>query len=110
MNLELRLESCALREQILGSMESIINVQIRVVAADPARKILSALSGLLATLIGHSQIDGVENLVAELLRRFRKLIGESSNSLHVRDDFLVALLDGLYHESAHTIHDSGCGA
>jgi hypothetical protein len=110
MNLEFRLESRALSEQVLGSVEGIVNVHVSVVTTDTLGKVLGALSSLLAALLLHPHINSVEDLVAEILRGFRQLIRKYSNSLDVGNHVLVASLDRLNDKSAHAKHDSCCRA
>lgn len=109
MNLEFRLESRALSEQVLSSVEGVVNVHVSVVTTDTLGKVLGTLSSLLTALLLHTHVHRVEDLVAELLGGFGELIREHSNSLDVFDDLLVTSLDGLNDESAHAEYNgSGC--
>lgn len=109
MNLEFRLESRALSEQVLGSVEGIVNVHVSVVTTDTLGKVLGALSSLLAALLLHPHINSVEDLVTEILRGFRQLIRVHSNSLDVFDDLLITSLDSLNDKSTHAEYNgSGC--
>lgn len=105
MNFELGLKSCALGEQVLRGVESVVDIHVSMVATNTAGKILGTLSGFFAALGGHSHEDGMEDLVAEFLGRIRQFIGERSDSLDVRNHFWIAILDSLDYESAHAIHD-----
>lgn len=105
MNLELGLKSCALREQVLRGVESVVNVHVCMVAANTAGKILGTLSRFFAALSGHSHEDGVEDLITEFLGRIRQFFRKGSESFDVCNHFWVAILDGLDYESAHAKHD-----
>lgn len=110
MNSKFGLESRALREQALGGVEGIVDVHIGVIAADTGGEVLSPLPGLLAALMGHTHVNGVEDLIAEFLRRFGQRLREGGNPLDVGNYFLISSLDSLHDEPAHAIHDGGCCA
>lgn len=105
MNFELGFKSCALREQVLRGVESVVNVHVCMVATNTAGKILGTLSSFFAALSGHSHKDGMEDLITEFLRRIRQFIRERSEPFDVCNYFWIAILDGLDYESAHAKHD-----
>lgn len=74
MNLEFRFEASALRKQTFGSIERIVNVHIRVVAANTFGEILGALSSLRTALLLHAHVNSMEDLVAEFFGGVGKIL------------------------------------
>lgn len=110
MDLEFGLKSCALREQVLRGVESIVDIHVYMVATNTASKILGTLSSFFAALSGHSHEDGVKYLITKFLWCIRQFIRESSESFDVRNHFLIAIFDGLDYESAHAIDNDSSRA
>lgn len=93
-------------EGLLGEI-NVVNIEIDVVRTDLGGQVLGALAGLFGALLRHAHVDGMEDLVAKLLRGLGQGGGVAGEAADAVDDRLVASLASIDGETTHgKDHDS----